>query len=173
MAKKSAGLLMYRYRAGLLEVLLVHPGGPFWAKKDIGAWFVPKGELNDGEDELAAARREFQEETGFTPGEPLISLGSAKHKSGKVVTAWAFQGDCEPTRLKSNTFRMEWPPKSGQQQEFPEIDRGAFFPLDEARKKIIPSEVPFLEALHSAYIEKSLGNNPAHPKLDFPEGLFG
>jgi predicted NUDIX family NTP pyrophosphohydrolase len=150
MAKKSAGLLMFRRGAKGLEVLLVHPGGPFWAKKDLGVWTVPKGEVKEGEGELEAARREFAEETGLAASEPLIPLGSVKHKSGKVVTAWAFCGDCDAGAIKSNTFTMEWPPKSGRQQEFPEIDRAAFFGLEEARRKIITAEAPLLEALAGA-----------------------
>jgi predicted NUDIX family NTP pyrophosphohydrolase len=149
MAKKSAGLLMYRVRDAKLEVLLVHLGGPFWAKKDAGAWFVPKGEVEPGEDELDAAKREFKEETGFDPGDRLQSLGSVKHKSGKTVTAWAFEGDCDPAALKSNTFTLEWPPRSGKQREFPEIDRADFFTLDAAREKIHPAEFEFVARLDS------------------------
>jgi predicted NUDIX family NTP pyrophosphohydrolase len=145
MPKKSAGLLMFRHRSGQIEVLLVHLGGPFWKKKDESGWFVPKGE--PGEDELAAAQREFKEETGFDPQGPFLPLGSAKQKSGKMVAAWAFEGDCDPAQLKSNTFPVEWPPRSGKQQEFPEVDRAAFFPLDQAREKIHPSEAPFLSRL--------------------------
>jgi predicted NUDIX family NTP pyrophosphohydrolase len=149
MAKKSAGLLMYRVRNGKLEVLLVHMGGPFWAKKDAGAWFVPKGEVEPGEDELDAAKREFKEETGFDPGDELQPLGSVKHKSGKRVAAWAFEGDCNPAALKSNTFTIEWPPRSGKQREFPEIDRADFFTLDAAREKIHPAEFEFVARLDS------------------------
>jgi predicted NUDIX family NTP pyrophosphohydrolase len=147
MPKKSAGLLLFRISSGRLEVLLVHLGGPFWSKKENGAWFVPKGEILPGEDELAAALREFKEETGFDPHGPFVSLGSVKQKSGKTVVAWAFEGDCDPSKLKSNTFQMEWPPRSGKHQEFPEVDRAAFFPLDAAGEKIHPSEVPFLACL--------------------------
>lgn|SRR5882724_5033832 len=147
MSKHSAGLLMYRKQNDHWEVLLVHLGGPLWAKKDTGAWFVPKGEINSGEDELAAARREFQEETGLPPGPDLIPLGSVKHKSGKKVTAWAFQGDCDPAKLRSNTFQMEWPPRSGKMREFPEIDRGAFFTIQAAREKMHPAEFAFVTRL--------------------------
>jgi predicted NUDIX family NTP pyrophosphohydrolase len=147
MPKKSAGLLMYRVRDGKLEVLLVHLGGPFWTKKDAGAWFMPKGEVEPGEDELGAAKREFQEETGFDPGDELQPLGSVKHKSGKTVTAWAFEGDCDPAALKSNTFTIEWPPRSGKQREFPEIDRAAFFTIEAARAKIHPAELDLVERL--------------------------
>jgi predicted NUDIX family NTP pyrophosphohydrolase len=147
MGKVSAGLLMYRQRAGQLEVLLVHLGGPFWAKKDAGAWFVPKGEVNPGEEELAAARREFAEETGIEAGTELLPLGSVTHKSGKKVTAWAFAGDCDPTTLRSNTFEMEWPPRSGKKRTFPEIDRAGFFTVEAAREKMHPAEFEFLPRL--------------------------
>jgi len=153
MTKVSAGLLMYRKRNQQLEVLLVHLGGPFWAKKDAGAWFVPKGEVNPGEDELAAAKREFAEETGLMPAENLVPLGSVKHKSGKKVSAWAFEGDCDPAALRSNTFQMEWPPRSGKTREFPEIDRAAFFTLDAAREKMHPAEFEFVSRLVKAISE--------------------
>jgi predicted NUDIX family NTP pyrophosphohydrolase len=147
MPKASAGLLMYRKRNGQLEALLVHLGGPFWKNKDRGAWFVPKGEINPGEHELVAARREFQEETGLVPAAVFLSLGSVKHKSGKTVTAWAFSGDCDPASLKSNTFEMEWPPKSGKRAQFPEIDRADFFTVERAREKMHPSEFELLTRL--------------------------
>jgi predicted NUDIX family NTP pyrophosphohydrolase len=154
MTKVSAGLLMYRKRNQQLEVLLVHLGGPFWAKKDAGAWFVPKGEVNPGEDELSAAKREFAEETGLAPAENLLPLGSVKHKSGKKVSAWAFEGDCDPAALRSNMFQMEWPPRSGKTREFPEIDRAAFFTLDAAREKMHPAEFEFVSRLVKALSEK-------------------
>jgi predicted NUDIX family NTP pyrophosphohydrolase len=147
MSKNSAGILLYRLRNGRLEVLLVHLGGPFWTKKDAGAWFVPKGEVNSGEDELAAAKREFAEETGLQAGGELISLGMVKHKGGKRVSAWAFEGDCEPETLRGNTFQMEWPPHSGKMREFPEIDRAAFFTVEAAREKMHPAEFEFLGRL--------------------------
>lgn len=137
---------MYRMEPEL-EVLLVHLGGPFWAKKDNGAWFVPKGEIEAGEDVLNAAQREFREETGVEPQGPFLALGSVKHKSGKTVTAWAFRGNCDPARIRSNVFRMEWPPKSGKMAEFPEVDRASFFGLAEAREKMHAAEVAFLEPL--------------------------
>src|SRR5215831_5150036 len=146
MAKASAGLLMFRM-VPRLEVLLVHLGGPFWAKKDEGAWFVPKGEVEPGEDLLTAAQREFREETGFDPREPYLPLGSLKNKSGKTVTAWAFRGDCDPAGLKSNAFRMEWPPSSGKMAEFPEVDRANFFAVAEARRKMSSAEAEFLDRL--------------------------
>jgi predicted NUDIX family NTP pyrophosphohydrolase len=144
MAKQSAGLLMYRKRDGQVEILLVHPGGPFWAKKDEGAWSIPKGEVNPGEDVLDAAKREFTEETGIEGRGKLSPLGSIKQKSGKIVTAWAFEGDCDPETIRSNTFTMEWPPRSGKQQEFPEVDRAAFFSIEGARTKILASEAELL-----------------------------
>jgi predicted NUDIX family NTP pyrophosphohydrolase len=147
MIKVSAGILMYRKRNQELQVLLVHLGGPFWANKDAGAWFVPKGQVNPGEDELAAAKREFQEETGLAPGAELLALGSVKHKSGKKVSAWAFEGDCDPSALRSNTFQMEWPPRSGKTREFPEIDRAAFFTIEAARESMHPAEFEFVTRL--------------------------
>jgi predicted NUDIX family NTP pyrophosphohydrolase len=141
-SRLSAGLLMYRFRGETLEVLLVHLGGPFWTRKD--QWFIPKGALEAGEEELAAAMREFAEETGITPNPPFLELGSVQHKSGKRVIAWAFAGDADPGAARSNTFRMEWPPRSGKFQEFPEIDRAEFFDADAARVKMHPAEFEFL-----------------------------
>jgi predicted NUDIX family NTP pyrophosphohydrolase len=146
MPKASAGLLMFR-TTPTLEVLLVHLGGPFWAKKDAGAWFVPKGEIEAGEDTLEAATREFQEETGFEPHGPFLPLGSFKNKSGKTITAWAFRGDGDPSKIRSNTFQLEWPPRSGKMAEFPEIDRAAFFGVADALEKIHAAEAGFLETL--------------------------
>lgn len=148
MAKTSAGLILYRMQSGGLEVLLVHPGGPFWGKKDEGAWFVPKGELNVGEEPLAGAKREFEEETGLKPEGEFLALGSVKQKSGKTIVAWAFEGDCDPSSIKSNTFTIEWPPKSGRQQEFPEIDRAGFFTVPQAKAKMHPVEYPLVLRLH-------------------------
>jgi predicted NUDIX family NTP pyrophosphohydrolase len=147
MAKTSAGLLMFRVRDGELQVLLVHHGGPFWRKKDDGAWFIAKGEVEAGEKPIDAARREFREETGFAPGEPLLPIGSVRQKSGKTIFGWAFAGDCDPALLKSNTFSLEWPPKSGRMTEFPEIDRAAFYSVEQARVKMHPVEFPFVERL--------------------------
>jgi len=146
--KQSAGLLMYR-RRGELEVLLVHPGGPFWARRDDGAWTIPKGEIDtiDKEEALATARREFQEETGMAPEGPFVALSPVRQKGGKVVHAWAFAGDCDPATLTSNTFTMEWPPRSGKFAEFPEVDRAAFFGLAEARVKLNPAQVAWLDEL--------------------------
>jgi predicted NUDIX family NTP pyrophosphohydrolase len=147
MAKQSAGLLMYRRRRGELEVFLVHPGGPFWAKKDTGAWSLPKGEYRPGDDPLAAARREFREETGFSVAGEFIPLTPLKQPSGKIIQAWAVEGDCDAGAIRSNTFTLEWPPRSGRQQEFPEVDRAAWFTLAAAREKIIKGQVGFLEEL--------------------------
>jgi predicted NUDIX family NTP pyrophosphohydrolase len=141
----SAGLLMYRFRGKTLEVLLVHLGGPFWTRKD--QWFIPKGALEGDEEELAAAMREFAEETGITPKPPFLELGSVQHKSGKRVIAWAFAGDADPRAMRSNTFRMEWPPRSGKFQEFPEIDRAEFFDLETAKVKMHPTEFTFVPRL--------------------------
>jgi len=139
---------MYRLREeGEVEFLLVHPGGPFWAKKDEGAWTIPKGELGPDEDPLAAAQREFEEELGFKPSGPFVQLQPIKQKGGKLVHAWAFKGDCDPAAIKSNTFEMEWPPRSGRTAEFPEVDRAEFFYFDKAVQKINPAQIPLLEEL--------------------------
>lgn len=138
---------MYRLRNGQLEVLLVHLGGPFWSRKDAGAWFLPKGGLENEENEFAAAQREFQEETGLEPRGPFQELGNVYHKSGKKVLAWAFQGEGEPAKLRSNTFAMEWPPKSGKFREFPEIDRAEFFTAEAAKEKMHATELEFVRRL--------------------------
>ena len=147
--KRSAGILLHRRSGdGALEVLLVHPGGPFWAKKDLGAWSIPKGEHEDGEDARAAALREFEEELGSPAVEgELVDLGEVRQKSGKVVTAWALEGDIDADAIRSNTFEMEWPPRSGKTREFPEVDRAAWFGLDEARERILPAQAPLLDRL--------------------------
>ncbi len=147
MAKKSAGLLMYRRRQRNVEVFLVHPGGPFWAKKDVGSWSIPKGEYGPGEDPLEAARREFQEETNFKATGEVIPLTPRKQSSGKEIAAWAFEGDCDTSAVKSNTFTMEWPPRSGKQQEFPEVDRAGWFSIPTAKEKIIKGQTAFLDEL--------------------------
>src|SRR5579862_4306310 len=146
MPRLSSGLLMFRRRKTGPEVFLVHPGGPFWQKKDAGVWSIPKGELSPGEDPLAAARREFEEETGIIPESEFTSLGEIRQASGKIVTAWSFEGD-HPSTIRSNTFSMEWPPKSGRTQEFPEVDRAEWFSIDEARRRINPAQTPFLDRL--------------------------
>ena len=150
MHKMSAGILLYRFCNSALEVFLVHPGGPFWKKKDLGAWSIPKGEYEAGEDPLSAAKREFQEETGFVPtaGE-LRSLFEVKLSSGKVIAAWAVEGDCEAAAVRSNLFSMEWPPKSGKMQEFPEVDRASWFTLPDAHEKIHSSQREFLSRLEA------------------------
>jgi predicted NUDIX family NTP pyrophosphohydrolase len=146
-ARRSAGLLLYRRPAGRLEVLLVHPGGPFWQKKDLGAWSIPKGEFAHGEDALAAARREFREETGREVAGSFVPLTPVKQPGGKVVHAWAVEGDFDPRALTSNTFSLEWPPRSGRHQEFPEVDRAAWFDLDEAKRRINRGQAPLLGEL--------------------------
>ena len=147
MPKKSAGLLMYRRRRGVLEVFLVHPGGPFWQKKDAGSWSIPKGEYVPGEDPLEAAKREFQEETSFKASGEFIPLTPRKQPSGKIISAWAFEGEGDASAIKSNTFLMEWPPRSGRQQEFPEVDRAGWFSVPVAKEKIIKGQSGFLEEL--------------------------
>lgn len=144
MAKRSAGLLLYRRNEQGLEVFLVHPGGPFWAKKDLGAWSIPKGEYTDAEDPLSAARREFHEETGFTVEGNFVALGSIRQTGGKVVLVWAIEGDCDPAKLTSNPCQLKWPPRSGRTIEFPEVDRGGWFSLREAQDRILPSQAPML-----------------------------
>jgi predicted NUDIX family NTP pyrophosphohydrolase len=147
MPKKSAGLLLYRERAGRLEVFLVHPGGPYWARKDAGAWSIPKGEFGDDEDPLHAARREFAEETGLSADGECIALAPLRQPSGKLIHAFALRGDADPAQLRSNTFALEWPPKSGQMREFPEVDRAAWFTLEEAAAKIQQGQARFLDQL--------------------------
>jgi predicted NUDIX family NTP pyrophosphohydrolase len=158
-AKQSAGILLYRERTGAPEVLLVHPGGPFWAKKDLGAWSIPKGEYEEGEDPRACALREFEEELGAPPpADALTELGTIRLASGKLVTAWAAQGDHNPASVRSNTFMLEWPPRSGVRRDFPEVDRAQWFPLDEARRKINPAQEAFLVRLRENLEEEA----PSH-----------
>ncbi len=147
MPKRSAGLLMFRTLNDQLEVFLVHPGGPLWAKKDKGAWTIPKGEYEQEENPLVAARREFEEETGFRAIGEFVNLGSIKQKSGKIVTAWAFQGDCDPAKLISNTCEIEWPPRSGRHIEIPEVDRGRWFSMNEASEYIREEQRELLRRL--------------------------
>jgi predicted NUDIX family NTP pyrophosphohydrolase len=147
MPKRSAGLLMYRRVDSALRLLLVHPGGPFWAKKDNGAWSIPKGEYVDGEDPLAVARREFAEELGCEPSGAPWPLGEITQAGRKVVTGWAIEGDVDVTTITSNTFEMEWPPKSGRRQTFPEVDRAAWFTVEEAREKILAGQQPLIDRL--------------------------
>jgi predicted NUDIX family NTP pyrophosphohydrolase len=150
MSQVSAGLLLYRRRGKTLEVFLAHPGGPFWKKRDDGAWTIPKGLANENEDLLAAARREFEEETGIRPQEPFLALGSIKQKAGKVVHAWAWEGDADPAAIKSNTTRVEMPRGSGGWLTVPEIDRCEWFGLTAAATKINPAQSAFIERLKSA-----------------------
>jgi predicted NUDIX family NTP pyrophosphohydrolase len=153
MAAKSAGILVYRKRAGAMDVLLVHPGGPFWARRDAGAWSIPKGEYSDDEDAQAAARREFTEETGWTVRGELKPLGDIRQKAGKMVTAFAAEGDFDLAALDSNRFEMEWPPKSGRKASFPEVDRAGWFSLDEASEKMIEGQRPLLDRLEALLAE--------------------
>ncbi len=146
----SAGILLHRQGDAGVEVLLVHPGGPFWARKDLGAWSIPKGELGDGEDPRACALREFAEETGtHLPAGALAELGSVKLKSGKLVVAFAVEGDLDPATISSNTFELEWPPRSGRLQTFPEVDRAGWFGLDAAREKLNPAQAAFVDRLEA------------------------
>jgi predicted NUDIX family NTP pyrophosphohydrolase len=145
--RQSAGLLLFRRRAGVLEVLLVHPGGPLWARKDEGAWSIPKGEVGENEDVLTAARREVAEETGANPSGTFIALSPVRQTGGKIVHVWAVESDFDPASLTSNLFEMEWPPKSGTQRSFPEVDRASWFDLATAARKILPSQAIVLQHL--------------------------
>jgi predicted NUDIX family NTP pyrophosphohydrolase len=147
MPKRSAGILLYRRVGSEVEVLLVHPGGPFWARKDEGAWSIPKGEYLPGEDPLAAARREFAEETGASPEGTFMALGSFRQSAAKTVEVWALEGEFDPSALISNTFTMEWPPRSGQVRQFPEVDRAQWFTPVEAARRIIKGQAPVLASL--------------------------
>ena len=147
MRKPSAGLLAYRRKAGRLEFLLVHPGGPFWEHRDDASWSIPKGEYEPDEQPLDAARREFQEETGFLPSGPFTPLTTLTQPTGKRVSAWAIEGDFDAECVRSNTFTMEWPPRSGTQAEFPEVDRGGWFTAEEAKRKLLPGQVGFVDEL--------------------------
>jgi predicted NUDIX family NTP pyrophosphohydrolase len=152
-AKQSAGLLLYRHGSDEIEVLLVHPGGPFWARKDDGAWSIPKGEVEPGEDAVEVAVREFEEELGTPPPvvpDALVDLGTIRQKAGKVVAAWCGEGDFDPSTLVSNTFSIEWPPRSGQVKEFPEVDRAGWFSLPEARVKLLEAQAELIDRLEAA-----------------------
>jgi predicted NUDIX family NTP pyrophosphohydrolase len=157
MPRVSAGLLMYRIQDGKMQVLLAHPGGPLFQNKDDGAWTIPKGEIEPGEDLLEAAKREFKEETGVTPTEPFIALTPIKQKGGKIVHAWAFKGDCDPGAIVSNNFTMEWPPKSGRQMEFPEMDRADFFDVEAASRKIKAAQMALVEECEQIVLGKPSG----------------
>ncbi|HSM96969.1 MAG TPA: NUDIX domain-containing protein [Rhizomicrobium sp.] len=150
MAVRSAGILLYRRRNGIGEVFLIHPGGPYWAKKDMNAWSVPKGIVGEGEDPLLAARREFQEETGFEVDGEYLPLGTFRQPSGKQLSVWAIEGDADPARLVSNSFEMVWPPKSGRMQQFPEADRSAWFSRAQAQAKIVKGQRPIVQKLFEA-----------------------
>lgn len=154
MPKTSAGILFYRFEKNKLQVLLLHPGGPFWQKKDIGAWSIPKGESEPGEELLNAAIRETEEETGIKPNGNFIELKPLKQKSGKIVYAWAVQSDLDPSAIRSNTFEMEWPPKTGKKKSFPEIDKAAWLDVEEAKNKIVPGQVAFITELESRLVGK-------------------
>lgn len=147
MPKRSAGLIMYRIRNGELQVFLVHPGGPYWARKDLGSWTIPKGEYADTEYPLDAAKREFREETGFAAGGAFLELGEIKQTGGKVVAAWAFEGDCDPADLISNLCEIEWPPRSQKRLEIPEVDRGEWFSIPDARERVLGGQRPLLDRL--------------------------
>ena len=149
MAKQSAGLLVYRTRDSQLEVFLVHPGGPFWAKKDAGAWSIPKGLCDECEDAFAAAKRELKEETGIVAAGDFLELGTFKQPGGKTILAWATEMDFDPANLHSNMFAMEWPPKSGRKTEFPEVDRAEWFSLPAARTKLLPGQLPLLDEIEA------------------------
>ncbi|HSQ55206.1 MAG TPA: NUDIX domain-containing protein [Gemmata sp.] len=151
----SAGVLLFRRRDGQVEVLLAHPGGPFWAKRDAGAWTIPKGLSEAGEDLLAAARREFAEETGLSLEGPFLPLGNIRQKAGKVIHAWACEGDADPASLTSNLVSTEWPPRSGRRIEFPEVDRCAWFSVEEARAKLNPAQTAFIDRLEELLSESS------------------
>ena len=151
MARRSAGILLYRRRGDGVEVLLVHPGGPLWARRDAGAWSIPKGEYTEGEDPLAAALREFEEETGQRPPEAkMVALGEVRQRGGKVVSAWAAPGDLDPAAVTSNTFSMEWPPRSGRRRDFPEVDRAGWFDPATAREKLLAAQAGLVARLLAA-----------------------
>ena len=153
MVKKSAGILLYRFTNRSLEIFLIHPGGPFWKNKDPGAWAIPKGEFTDDEEPLEAAKREFKEETGFDAPGKFIELTPLKQKSGKIIYAWAAEGNIDAAKIHSNSFEMEWPPKSGKKQKFPEADKANWFSIKIAKEKIIPGQLKFIDEL-IAHLQK-------------------
>ena len=149
--KQSAGIVLYRYRDSRVEIILVHPGGPFWNNKDSGAWSIPKGEFEPGEDPLKAARREFHEETGFAVDGSFVLLTPVRQAGGKVVHAWAVKGDCEAESIKSNSFILEWPPRSGQRKTFSEVDRAEWFTFDKAREMLVKAQAGFIDQLEEIF----------------------
>jgi len=161
MGRRSAGILLFRETSGALEVLLVHPGGPFWAQKDDGAWSIPKGEFEENEDALTAARRELEEETGLRPGGDAIALEPLRQPGGKTVYAWAIRGDADPAAIKSNTFSMEWPPHSGHTQDFLEIDRAGWFTMKEAKRKVLKGQAGFLDQVQAKLAGARARKSPA------------
>jgi len=169
MPKRSAGLLLFR-RSTNLEIFLVHPGGPFWVRKDDGAWSLPKGEYSDPEDPLEAAKREFQEETGISVDGDFLPLAELRQPGGKLITAWALEKDVDPTLVKSNFFSMEWPPKSGRTQQFPEVDRAAWFPISQARTKLLKGQLAFINRLMNKLSVTVEDNSPTEPPK--PSSLF-
>jgi len=164
MPRRSAGILLYRRRQGALEVLLVHPGGPAWANRDAGAWSIPKGEYGDGEDPRAVALREFEEETGQPPPDgELVALGEIRQRGGKLVIAWATPGDLDPGQVTSNTFKMRWPPRSGQWRTFPEVDRAGWFDPATAREKLLPAQAELVDRLLTVLGEPGAGPGGQSP----------
>jgi predicted NUDIX family NTP pyrophosphohydrolase len=161
--KRSAGILMYRRKSKDVEFFLVHPGGPFWKNKDAGAWTIPKGAIEPDEDPLAAARREFTEETGFAVGGEFVELGTFKQPGGKHVLVWAVEGDCDPAKLSSNEFEMQWPPRSGRTQQFPEVDRGGWFREAQARDKMLIGQRPMLDAFFEGVGRKAIAKTKTAP----------
>ncbi len=159
MPQISVGLLMYRVRGSALQVFLVHPGGPLWAKKDLGSWSLPKGLIEPGEDPLDAALREVREETGFAVSGPFIPLPPVKVRSGKIVRAWAVEYDCDPKQMRSSTFSMEWPPRSGKRQNFPEVDRAEWFGIEQARKKILEGQLPLIAEVENMLSKGTRGRS--------------
>lgn len=154
MPKKSAGILLYRFNNEETEIFLVHPGGPFWAKKDFGAWSIPKGEFEEGENPLYAAKREMEEETGIKVSGEFIELTPVKQNSGKLIYAWAVEGNFNAAEIKSNTFEIEWPPKSGMKKSFPEVDKAAWFNIDEAKKKISEGQLPLINEIKTKLADR-------------------
>jgi predicted NUDIX family NTP pyrophosphohydrolase len=158
LSRESAGLLLYRERDGRLQVLLVHPGGPFWSRRDEGVWSIPKGEIEAGETPVDVARREFGEELGSPPPDgEWAPLGTVRQRGGKIVHAWSARGDLDPSRIRSTAFELEWPPRSGKKSSFPEVDRAAWFDFEEARRRILPAQAAFIDRLETRLTQESSG----------------